>query len=162
MLCNRYTHNQCYFRVTVRFTHRFDITFANGPSLIYNIKYFTTVLTVPSFIHCSRCPPIFDLLLRYLAAYMAAASTFLHDQVRLQNCTAMARVGVTGSSNATTKQEREELCVALNATQSSTMVQLLLEICLTTDQDKEVGVVGVVTEVSRIYENIRLLPSPKK
>jgi len=70
---------------------------------------------------------------------MAAANTFLHDQVRLQNCTAMAKVGVAGSGHVTTKQEREELCVALSATQSSTMVQLLLEICLTTDQDREVG-----------------------
>ena len=67
---------------------------------------------------------------------MAAATTFLHEQARLQNCTAMARLDTAGSHM--TKQEREELCVALNATQESTMVQLLLEVCLTTDQDKEV------------------------
>ncbi len=88
----------------------------------------------------SRCPPIFDVLLRYLAAYMAAASAFLQEQVRVQNCTAMARLYTPSGSNQVTVQEREELRVALNAIQESAMIQLLLEVCLPTEQDKEVRV----------------------
>ena len=37
-----------------------------------------------------------------------------------------------------TKQERDELCIALNATQESAVIQLLLEICLCTEEDKKV------------------------
>ena len=37
-----------------------------------------------------------------------------------------------------TKAERDELCVTLTAAQESAIVQLLLEICLLTEEDKEV------------------------
>ena len=37
-----------------------------------------------------------------------------------------------------TKQEREELCIALTAAQESAIIQLLLEICLPTEEDQKV------------------------
>ena len=83
-----------------------------------------------------RCPAIFDLLLRCLAAYMATAKTFLHEQAHVQNCTAMASSESAGGHM--TQQERDELCIALIATQESSMIQLLLEVCVPTDEDKEV------------------------
>ena len=39
-----------------------------------------------------------------------------------------------------TKQEREEMCIALSATQESALIQVLLEVCLPTKEDKEVCV----------------------
>ena len=41
-------------------------------------------------------------------------------------------------------QERKELCVALTAAQESAIVQLLLEVCLPTDQDKKVNLLHTV------------------
>ena len=37
-----------------------------------------------------------------------------------------------------TKEERDELCVALIAAQESASIQLLLEVCLPTDEDEKV------------------------
>ena len=42
------------------------------------------------------------------------------------------------TADGLTKQEREEMCIALSATQESALIQLLLEICLPTQEDKEV------------------------
>ena len=61
-----------------------------------------------------RCPAIFDLLLRYLAAYMATANTFLHEQAHVKNCMAMASPESAGGHM--TEKERDELCIALIST----------------------------------------------
>ena len=45
---------------------------------------------------------------------------------------------MTSSASHVTKQERDELCIALTAAQESAIIQLLLEICLPTEQDKKV------------------------
>jgi hypothetical protein len=45
---------------------------------------------------------------------------------------------LTSSASHVTKQERDELCIALTAAQESAIIQLLLEICLPTEQDKKV------------------------
>ena len=45
---------------------------------------------------------------------------------------------LTSFTSHVTKQERDELCIALTAAQESAIIQLLLEICLPTEQDKKV------------------------
>ena len=89
---------------------------------------------------CTRCPPVLEILLRVLAAYTAASKAWLQERAHTQNCVAMATPEpVTPSSSGhMTKAERDELCVALTAAQESAIVQLLLEICLPTEEDKEV------------------------
>ncbi len=90
-----------------------------------------------------RCPPIFDLVLRCLAVYTSTAKTWLHEQVHVQTCTATARPDPAPSAGHVaghvTKQERDEMCIALSATQESAIIQLLLEICLPTEEDAKVG-----------------------
>ena len=86
-----------------------------------------------------RCPPVFDILLRVLSAYTAASKSWLHEHAYTQNCIAMATPeSLTSSASHVTKQERDELCIALTAAQESAIIQLLLEICLPTEQDERV------------------------
>ena len=86
-----------------------------------------------------RCPPAFDILLRILSAYTAASKSWLHEHAYTQNCISMATPeSLISSAGHVTKQERDELCIALTAAQESAIIQLLLEICLPTDQDKKV------------------------
>ena len=82
---------------------------------------------------------MFDILLRILSAYTAASKSWLHEHAYTQNCIAMATPeSLTSTATHVTKQERDELCIALTAAQESAIIQLLLEICLPTDQDKKV------------------------
>ena len=67
---------------------------------------------------------------------MSASKTWLHQQAHLQNCVATSHPDLT--AEGLTKQEREEMCIALSATQESALIQLLLEMCLPTQEDKEV------------------------
>lgn len=76
-------------------------------------------------------------MLRCLAAYTSAAKAWLHEQAHLQTCMAAAHPDAAGSH--VTKQERDEMCIALSATQESALIQVLLEVCLPTKEDKEVG-----------------------
>ena len=83
-----------------------------------------------------------EILLRVLAAYTAASKAWLQEHAHTQYCVAMATPEPTmlSSSGHVTKLEREELCIALTAAQEGAIVQLLLEICLPTEEDKEVPV----------------------
>lgn len=84
-----------------------------------------------------RCPSVFDLVLRCLAAYMSTAKTWLHEQSHLQACMATARPDSASSGSHMTKQERDEMCIALSATQESAIIQLMLEICLPNQDDRK-------------------------
>ncbi len=82
---------------------------------------------------------MFEILLRILTAYTSASKAWLQEHAHTQNCIASATPeALTSSSGHVTKQEREELCIALTAAQESAIVQLLLEICLPTEEDKKV------------------------
>lgn len=86
-----------------------------------------------------RCPPVFEILLRILAAYSSASKAWLQEHAHTQNCIALATPeAMTSLSGHVTKHEREELCIALTAAQESAIVQLLLEICIPTEQDVKV------------------------
>ena len=79
-----------------------------------------------------------DLILRCISSYSASAKAWLHEQAHVFNCVAAARPDAAGSHM--TKQERDEACIALSATQESAFIQLMLEICLSTEEDKKVGI----------------------
>ena len=79
------------------------------------------------------------MLLRVLAAYTSASKAWLLDHCHTQNCIAMASPDTTSSSSHMSIQERKELCVALTAAQESAIVQLLLEVCLSTEEEEKVG-----------------------
>ena len=81
----------------------------------------------PHFI--SRCPPVLDIVLKTLLAYMAASRAYLSSY--LQRTPNISRRNTETTTNPLpTDQEREELKGALVAAQESAAVQILLEICL--------------------------------
>ena len=85
----------------------------------------------------SRCPAVFEMLLRVLAAYISASRAWLSEQAHTQSC--LAAIGREGSSRRQmSSQEREELRIALTAAQESASVQLLLEVCLPSQEDRRV------------------------
>ncbi|XP_038059414.1 integrator complex subunit 2-like [Patiria miniata] len=75
-----------------------------------------------------RCPPILDIVMQMLTAYLAASRAFL--TTHLQSSPSIIRRPEQGLTPQPTEPEREELKSALIAAQESTAVQLLLEICL--------------------------------
>ncbi len=83
----------------------------------------------------SRCPPLLDILLRVLSAYMDASRAFLTHHLQSHPVpagnTSAAKIG---NSDA----EREELKNALIAAQESAIVQILMEICLPMDTERKV------------------------
>lgn len=90
------------------------------------------------------------MVLRVLAAYMSASRTWLSGQAHTQNC--LAANNKDGSSlTQPSAQEREELRIALTATQESAAIQILLEMCLPTDEDRKVYL------KRSVLENVNLL-----
>jgi len=82
-----------------------------------------------------RCAPIFDIFLRILSAYMDASRAFLAHHIQSHPSPAPKRgVGTSGSS---ADIEREELKSALVAAQESAIIQILLEICLPTEEERK-------------------------
>lgn len=65
---------------------------------------------------------------------------------------------LTSSASHVTKQERDELCIALTAAQESAIIQLLLEICLPTEQDKKVHFVDTDGYHNNLVNTIAILP----
>ncbi|XP_005110013.1 integrator complex subunit 2 [Aplysia californica] len=64
-----------------------------------------------------RCPPVLEIVLRILAAYMQACRVYLNSH--------MLDAAVTDK-----EKDRQELKIALLAAQDSAIVQILLEVCL--------------------------------
>ena len=65
----------------------------------------------------SRCPPLLEIVLRILSAYMQACRVYLNSHML--------------DAAATEKEkDRQELKTALLAAQDSALVQILLEVCL--------------------------------
>ena len=79
-----------------------------------------------------RCPPLFEVLLHVLAAYLAASRVWLSEHAHTQKCVSLAMK----DPNTAAIQEKEELRDVIIATQESAVVQLLLEICLPTEEDE--------------------------
>jgi len=84
-----------------------------------------------------RCPPVFDILVRILQGYLAASRTMLSQHLQANPIPKRSQTA-NGNTGLNMEQEREELRLALSAAQESAAIQLLLEICLPTKQDKQV------------------------
>ena len=76
-----------------------------------------------------RCPPFLEIILRILDAFLHASRTYLTNHIA-------ANPTMDKSGQLTNVLEREELRNALVAAQESAVVQILLESCLTTLEEK--------------------------
>ena len=76
----------------------------------------------------SRCPPLFDLLVRVLMGYLAGSRALLSQYLQAHPASRTEGMAV--------EQEREELRAALVTAQESAAIQILLEVCVTTAQDQ--------------------------
>ncbi|XP_062598976.1 integrator complex subunit 2-like [Saccostrea cucullata] len=77
-----------------------------------------------------RCPPILDILLRVLSAYLQASRVYLHNHM-LSN--------PIMENAAQVERERLDLKNALIAAQESAIIQILLESCLPTQEEQREG-----------------------
>ncbi|BFZ18552.1 hypothetical protein BsWGS_21591 [Bradybaena similaris] len=71
-----------------------------------------------------RCPPILEIVLRILSAYTQACRVYLNSHVM-------------DAAITEKEKDRQELKTALLAAQESAIVQILLEVCLPLDSEKE-------------------------
>ncbi|KAJ1071698.1 hypothetical protein K5549_001990 [Capra hircus] len=90
-----------------------------------------------------RCPPLMDITLHMLNGYLLASKAYLSahlketaEQDRPSQNNTIGLIGQTDGPEVT----REELKNALLAAQDSAAVQILLEICLPTEEEKAKGV----------------------
>uniref|UniRef100_A0A672Z371 Integrator complex subunit 2 n=1 Tax=Sphaeramia orbicularis TaxID=375764 RepID=A0A672Z371_9TELE len=90
-----------------------------------------------------RCPPLMDIVLHMLNGYLLASKAYLHCHLKetadfdRQNQT-VSNLGIQGQPD-TPEVTREELKNALLAAQDSAAVQILLEVCLPTTEEQQLG-----------------------
>lgn len=81
--------------------------------------------------YLNRCPPILDIVLRVLSAYLQASRVFLHNHM-------LSNPILENAAQA--ERERHDLKSALIAAQESAIIQILLECCLPReDEQREVN-----------------------
>uniref|UniRef100_H0VJP9 Integrator complex subunit 2 n=2 Tax=Cavia porcellus TaxID=10141 RepID=H0VJP9_CAVPO len=110
-----------------------------------------------------RCPPLMDITLHMLNGYLLASKAYLSAHLKetaeqdrpSQNNT----VGLVGQTDAP-EVTREELKNALLAAQDSAAVQILLEICLPTEEEKAKSVNP--DSLSRNSQSVITSSSPSK
>ncbi|XP_063311286.1 integrator complex subunit 2 isoform X1 [Pelobates fuscus] len=88
-----------------------------------------------------RCPPLIDITLHMLNGYLLASKAYLNSYLKETadqdiKPSPNNAVGLAGQSE-TMEVTREELKNALLAAQDSAAVQILLEICLPTEEEKK-------------------------
>jgi integrator complex subunit 2 len=81
-----------------------------------------------------RCPMLLEITLKILAGYVSASRVWLSEKAHALNCMTSA---TPESGLHLSNQERDELRIALTAAQESSIIQLLLEICLPTSEDRK-------------------------
>ena len=77
-----------------------------------------------------RCPPILELTLRVLDAFLQSSRTYLAAHIAAEAAAPAGAAGGGGGQQGQSGVEREELRLALLAAQDSAAVQILLECCL--------------------------------
>ncbi|XP_049448404.1 integrator complex subunit 2 [Epinephelus fuscoguttatus] len=90
-----------------------------------------------------RCPPLMDIVLHMLNGYLLAAKAYLHCHLKEtadfdRQSQTVSNLGVPGQPD-TPEVTREELKNALLAAQDSAAVQILLEVCLPTSEEQQLG-----------------------
>jgi hypothetical protein len=78
---------------------------------------------------------LLEITLKILAGYVSASRVWLSEKAHALNCMTSA---TPESGLHLSNQERDELRIALTAAQESSIIQLLLEICLPTSEDRKV------------------------
>ncbi|KAM6970380.1 integrator complex subunit 2 [Aplochiton taeniatus] len=90
-----------------------------------------------------RCPPLMDVVLHMLNGYLLASKAYLNSHLKetadfdRQNQT-ISSLCLTGQPDAA-EVTREELKNALLSAQDSAAVQILLEVCLATSDEQQLG-----------------------
>uniref|UniRef100_H3C0A5 Integrator complex subunit 2 n=1 Tax=Tetraodon nigroviridis TaxID=99883 RepID=H3C0A5_TETNG len=90
-----------------------------------------------------RCPPLMDIVLHMLNGYLLASKAYLHCHLKEtadfdRQSQIITNQGVPGQPD-TPEVTREELKNALLAAQDSAAVQILLEVCLPTSEEQQLG-----------------------
>uniref|UniRef100_A0A4W6EBX8 Integrator complex subunit 2 n=1 Tax=Lates calcarifer TaxID=8187 RepID=A0A4W6EBX8_LATCA len=90
-----------------------------------------------------RCPPLMDIVLHMLNGYLLASKAYLHCHLKEtadfdRQSQTVSSLGVPGQPD-TPEVTREELKNALLAAQDSAAVQILLEVCLPTSEEQQLG-----------------------
>lgn len=124
-----------YRRIRNIFFYQWIICCLYVKCLVYPSLYFTGKFFFKFVSFFSRCAPIFTIITRVLMGYLAASRAMLNQHI-LANSSGAKSNASTSFSNV--EQEREELKSALIAAQESAVVQILLEVCLLTPEEKEV------------------------
>ncbi|XP_052246674.1 integrator complex subunit 2-like isoform X3 [Dreissena polymorpha] len=86
-----------------------------------------------------RCGPVLEIVLRILGAYTLACRVYLENHIQ---CNPVADV------TCQVDQNRQELKGALLAAQESAILQILLEYCLPSNQEKQVA--GMLTSLQEV------------
>lgn len=89
-----------------------------------------------------RCPPLLDINLRVLEAFLQASKSFLTSHIQMNPV-------VEKSSQDFPLTDREELRMALVAAQESAAIQIILECCLPKDRKEKVRV-GLLSDLREI------------
>uniref|UniRef100_A0A667YAT8 Integrator complex subunit 2 n=1 Tax=Myripristis murdjan TaxID=586833 RepID=A0A667YAT8_9TELE len=90
-----------------------------------------------------RCPPLMDIVLHMLNGYLLASKAYLHCHLKEtadfdRQSQTVSNLGLPGQPD-TPEVTREELKNALLAAQDSAAVQILLEVCLPTCEEQQLG-----------------------
>uniref|UniRef100_A0AAQ5YQH0 Integrator complex subunit 2 n=1 Tax=Amphiprion ocellaris TaxID=80972 RepID=A0AAQ5YQH0_AMPOC len=90
-----------------------------------------------------RCPPLMDIVLHMLNGYLLASKAYLQCHLKEtadfdRQSQTVSNLGVPGQPE-TPEVTREELKNALLAAQDSAAVQILLEVCLPTSEEQQLG-----------------------
>ncbi|KAK2149074.1 hypothetical protein LSH36_469g02035 [Paralvinella palmiformis] len=108
-------------------------------SISFNNKPFTEnditldpIIVLQSDERIFRCPPLTEIVLRVLEAFLQASRCYMTEQVQ-------ANPVIDKSGQIQPTIEREELKNALLAAQESAAVQILLESCLPKDESEKSG-----------------------
>ena len=83
-----------------------------------------------------RCPELMEITLHMLSAFLAASRTMFNSHLMEK-----------ASKNPDEEKDREELKVALIASQESAAIQILLESCIATPDESESGLLHPLREV---------------
>uniref|UniRef100_A0A3P8R9Y7 Integrator complex subunit 2 n=1 Tax=Astatotilapia calliptera TaxID=8154 RepID=A0A3P8R9Y7_ASTCA len=90
-----------------------------------------------------RCPPLMDIVLHMLNGYLLASKAYLQCHLKEtadfdRQSQTVSSLGVPGQAD-TPEVTREELKNALLSAQDSAAVQILLEVCLPTSEEQQLG-----------------------
>ncbi|XP_069576218.1 integrator complex subunit 2 isoform X2 [Brachyistius frenatus] len=90
-----------------------------------------------------RCPPLMDIVLHMLNGYLLASKAYLQCHLKEtadfdRQSQTVSNLGVPGQPD-TPEVTREELKNALLSAQDSAAVQILLEVCLPTSEEQQLG-----------------------